>query len=101
MRCGRKDCDNDAYFQIGFLLYAAAVAYGGGPEIPAQARAGLYVCQECRPLVTIEELVTDDGGAMICRGFEAAGKAAPVREKTRIEFFPPYLWVDPEGKRIQ
>ena len=81
--CDVRGCLRPARWAVSLALYAA---YGRGPHPPALAATDLAVCDECRPGITVADLVSDGGWETLCGAFEAVGHIRPDRERVEVRF---------------
>ena len=103
-RCSRTACEGKtlegialAQWQVGLTLFAGVHLDPEGVH-GAPARMGLFVCDACKPLMTLESVLTDDGWAVISAAFVSTGKAATMRSRTTLEFYPREDWVNASGR---
>jgi len=82
--CMVKGCSNPADWQVGLTLYGLHQ----GKKYPVPGETGLGVCSGHRPEITISDLITEEGWAMICKGFRRANKIEPTRSLSEIRFLP-------------
>lgn len=66
------------------LFFASPTRFPGAP--PARSVCGLPVCEEHKPEITLDYLLTDKGFDAIVHSFGMVGKAAPERSATKLEF---------------
>ncbi len=81
--CNRIDCTNTAIWMIGFKVWAE-----GGLGSPAEAVTGIRVCDTCRPIVRLDELLPDATWHQIRAGFGEIGYAPPDRASAQLTFSP-------------
>jgi hypothetical protein len=74
----------EAAFLPVMLLFAPPKRFPGAP--PARSVCGIPVCEEHRPDISLDYLLSDEGYASICQLFAARRKVAPERSATRLEF---------------
>lgn len=78
--CNRVGCDRDAEYRVGLKVFPRQ------GNIPAEGWTGLLVCDQCRGLVKVEEIVTDEMWSRLTSSFGRLAKAAPSRERTQLQF---------------
>lgn len=81
-KCHSIGCKNEAKWQVLLKLFAP-LDYKAPPAV---AEITLFVCDECKKDVKVDDLVSDEGWAMIEEGFAKAGKMLPVRDCTQVDF---------------
>lgn len=84
MICSRISCENEARWYPVMLFYAPRRVFPHAP--PARAVVGVAVCDDHKEIVTLRDLLSDEGWQQILAGFARAGKAQPDRLATRLEF---------------
>lgn len=78
--CTLMGCENAALWRIGMRIYPQ----GGGT--PAQGWTGLYCCTPCKPKVTFESLMSDEGWQRVCDRFIEQGLVPPDRRRGDVTF---------------
>jgi hypothetical protein len=78
--CNRTGCHRDAEYRIGLKVFPRR------GNVPAEGWTGLVVCNDCRALVTVEEIVTDEMWRRLTASFGRLAKASPLRSRTQLQF---------------
>jgi hypothetical protein len=79
--CARKNCPNKGIWYPLLLL-----AHKSAPGQQATMCIDMMVCSEHKADMDLDALVTDTGWADICAGFRSAGKMAPTRGLTQLDW---------------
>lgn len=85
MICSRKGCLNEARYRLGLDVYASRDLYPRSP--PHQAGLGLLVCEGCKDLTRLGEVLTEKLWKEIFDRILDRGKVPPKREDTRLRFY--------------
>lgn len=80
-KCNRKGCEHEARWMP--VLELRPKMHNGKP---ARAVISIGLCEACKVLTTLDDLVTKEGWAQIVRVFDAQRKARPHREATVLIF---------------
>ena len=102
--CARTECEGRtlegnalAQWQVGIRLVAPVYLDPDG-EHASDSRMGLYVCDACKPIMTLDHVLTDETMNTILRAFASVGKAPPSRARAEITFAPRAEWIALNGR---
>ncbi len=84
--CMRPRCKGIAAWRIGAVMWEPGT--GHYPDNCARVRFNLYVCDHCKELTTLADIVDDRCWKQICRTMRADGHARPDRASLALEFIP-------------
>ncbi len=78
--CDRLGCSNLADWHPVLLLFSAK------HTAPVQAVLGLLVCDQCRPTIDLDHVLSDEGWDQAVAALGEIGRAEPVRKLTRLSW---------------
>ena len=84
--CTRQECAGIAEWQVGAQVWAQ-----GAVQLPyncVEIKFPLFICDECKRVTTIDEIVDARGWRQIRRAVRSQGRATPDRNSLKIVFSP-------------
>lgn len=83
--CDRKGCPRPPEWRIGFKVWAKGYDKS---STPLSAEIGMFLCDPCGRETKPEDLVTDEGWAMIVGACRARRVAEPDRASIEVTLLP-------------